>query len=58
MYNLINFCVIYSRAQEEIANMKRKLEKYRQREWASTSDEVLLEEIKLYRVSLSLEDRP
>lgn len=31
--------------------MKRKLEKYRQREWATMSDEVLLEEIKTYRVS-------
>ena len=39
-----------SRSQEEVSSLKRKLEKYKSREWAATSDEVLLEEIKTYKV--------
>lgn len=39
------------RAQEEVASCKRKLERYKSREWASASDEVLLEEIRTYKVS-------
>jgi len=38
------------RSQEEVSSLKRKLEKYKSREWAATSDEVLLEEIKTYKV--------
>lgn len=38
------------RAQEEVASCKRKLERYKSREWASASDEVLLEEIRTYKV--------
>lgn len=38
------------RAQEEVASYKRKLERYKSREWASASDEVLLEEIRTYKV--------
>ena len=30
--------------------MKRKLERYKSKEWASASDEVLLEEIRTYKV--------
>jgi E3 ubiquitin-protein ligase BRE1 len=41
------------RIQEEVANVKRRLEKYRQREWTTSSDEVLLEEIKTYRTKLN-----
>ena len=39
-----------SRAQEEVASVKRKLERYKSKEWASASDEVLLEEIRTYKV--------
>lgn len=42
---------IFPRSQEEVSTLKRKLEKYKSREWAATSDEVLLEEIKTYKVS-------
>ena len=38
------------RSQEEVASLKRKLDKYKSREWASSSDEVLLEEIRSYKV--------
>lgn len=38
------------RSQEEVASLKRKLDKYKSREWASSSDEVLLEEIRTYKV--------
>ena len=41
------------RAQEEIAGLKRRLEKYKHREWASMGDEVLLEEIKTYKVGMA-----
>ena len=30
--------------------LKRKLEKYKQKEWSAMSDEVMVEEIKTYRV--------
>ena len=33
-----------------MASLRRKLEKYKSREWASSSDEVLLEEIRTYKV--------
>ena len=46
----ISAAVLVHRSQEELGAMKRKLEKYRQREWATMSDEVLLEEVKTYRV--------
>ena len=45
------------RCQEEVGVLKRKLDKYKSREWMASSDEVLLEEIKTYKVridSLSL----
>ena len=38
------------RSVEEVAGLKRKLEKYKSREWMAAGDEVLLEEIKTYRV--------
>jgi E3 ubiquitin-protein ligase BRE1 len=41
------------RSQEEVASLKRKLEKYKSRDWASSSDEVLLEEIRTYKVKLN-----
>ena len=40
------------RGQEEATGLKRKLERYKNREWGTSSDEVLLEEIKTYQVSL------
>ncbi len=40
-----------SRSVEEVASLKRKLEKYKSREWMAAGDEVLLEEIKMYKVS-------
>ena len=46
---MIGFWVL-GRAQEEVTNLKRKVEKYKSREWASSSDEVLLEEIRTYKV--------
>ena len=43
------------RCQEEVGVLKRKLDKYKSREWMASSDEVLLEEIKTYKVrTLSL----
>ena len=38
------------RSQEEISGLKRKLDRYKSREWMASSDEVLLEEIKTYKV--------
>ncbi len=38
------------RSVEDINSLKRKLEKYKTRDWLSSGDEVLLEEIKMYRV--------
>ncbi len=38
------------RSLEEVAGLKRKLEKYKSREWMAAGDEVLLEEIKMYKV--------
>ena len=48
----IKCTVIWShcRSQEDVASLKRKLEKYKSREWMAAGDEVLLEEIKMYRV--------
>lgn len=40
---------------EEIASLKRKLDKYKSREWMAAGDEVLLEEIKMYKVGINLE---
>ena len=42
---------LFIRCQEEMAGLRRKLERYKTREWASAGDEVLLEEIKTYKVS-------
>ena len=39
---------------EEVASLKRKLEKYKSREWMTVGDEVLLEEIKIYKVTTLL----
>ena len=33
-----------------MASLKRKLERYKSKEWTSASDEVLLEEIRTYKV--------
>ena len=44
--------MLIHRSQEEVASLKRKLEKYKSRDWASSSDEVLLEEIRTYKVEL------
>ena len=47
------------RCQEEVGVLKRKLDKYKSREWMASSDEVLLEEIKTYKVrTLSLPRSP
>ena len=46
------FSVLIHRSQEEVASLKRKLEKYKSRDWAYSSDEVLLEEIRTYKVEL------
>jgi hypothetical protein len=35
---------------EELAVTKKKLDKYKSREWMAAGDEVLLEEIKVYKV--------
>ena len=43
-----------SRAQEDVSSLKRKLERYKSREWASASDEVLVEEIRTYKVTLQM----
>ncbi len=40
----------HCRSLEDVAGLKRKLEKYKSREWMAAGDEVLLEEIKRYRV--------
>ena len=40
------------RSVEEVAGLKRKLEKYKSREWMASGDEVLLEEIKMYKVRI------
>ena len=40
------------RCQEEVGVLKRKLDKYKSREWMASSDEVLLEEIKTYKVRI------
>lgn len=42
---------------EEVAALKRKLEKYKSREFIAAGDEVLLEEIKMYKVSFSTSTR-
>ena len=42
------FCVY--RVHEEVSALKRKLDKYKHKEWSTMSDEVLVEEIKTYRV--------
>ena len=36
-----------------MAGLKKKLEKYKSREWMAAGDEVLLEEIKMYKVRAS-----
>ena len=41
------------RSQEETASLKRRLEKLKNRELATTSDEILLEELKTYKVGLA-----
>ncbi len=48
--NEIIIIVISNRIHEEMNALKRKLEKYKQKEWSAMSDEVLVEEIKTYRV--------
>lgn len=50
---LIIILLLSCRSLEEVAGLKRKLEKYKSREWMASSDEVLLEEIKTYKVSFS-----
>ena len=40
----------YKRTQEEVARMRRKLERAKRIEMASSADEVLLEEIREYKV--------
>lgn len=52
-----NVCHGYMyRNVEDIAALKRKLEKYKSREWMAAGDEVLLEEIKMYKVSITSYD--
>ena len=38
------------RAQEDLSSMKRKLERYKSKELTSCTDEILLEEIRTYKV--------
>ena len=47
------WCILFAmhRSMEEIIALKRKLEKYKSKEWMAAGDEVLLEEIKMYKVS-------
>ena len=42
--------LLYHRSMEEVGALKRKLEKYKSREWMTAGDEVLLEEIRMYKV--------
>lgn len=44
---------LHKRTVEEVGGLKRRLERYKSREWASCSDEVLLEEIKTYKAKLN-----
>ena len=43
-------CFVVYRVHEEVSALKRKLDKYKHKEWSTMSDEVLVEEIKTYRV--------
>ena len=45
---------MFNRSLEEVGTLKRKLDKYKTREWMTAGDEVLLEEIKVYKVSHDL----
>ena len=47
---LENVEVKLQRANEEAATFRKRIEKYKNRENASIADEVLLEEIKTYKV--------
>ena len=42
--------LLYYRSMEEVGALKRKLEKYKSGEWMTAGDEVLLEEIRMYKV--------
>ena len=42
--------LLYYRSMEEVGALKRKLERYKSREWMTAGDEVLLEEIRMYKV--------
>ena len=48
--SLFDLVCVCCRTVEEVGGLKRRLERYKSREWASCSDEVLLEEIKTYKV--------
>ena len=50
MEQLENMEVRLQRANEEAATFRKRIEKYKNRENASIADEVLLEEIKTYKV--------
>lgn len=39
-----------NRTHEEVNSLKRKLERYKSKEMTSSSDEILLEEIRTYKV--------
>ena len=50
MEQLENMEVKLQRSNEEATTFKKRIEKYKNRENASIADEVLLEEIKTYKV--------
>lgn len=52
---MVGIIIYVCRSVEEIASLKRKLDKYKSREWMAAGDEVLLEEIKMYKVGINLE---
>ncbi len=50
--NMVVMVTLYYRSVEEVGALKRKLEKHKSREWMTAGDEVLLEEIKMYKVRM------
>ena len=49
-------CTCFALLQEEVAKLNRKLERSKKIEMAGAADEVLLEEVKEYKVAFSLTD--
>ena len=42
----------FRRSQEEVVSLKRKLEKFKSKDASALGDEILLEEIKMYKVRM------